>query len=316
MNDLTETRILGTSDAEIAEAGQRLAHGGLVAFPTETVYGLGADATDDKAVARIFTAKGRPSFNPLIAHVPDRKAAEALCELTDEAIHLADAFWPGALTLVLPLKEDSRISKLVTDGGQSLALRVPAGEIAQALLKSAGKPIAAPSANASGRVSPTTAEHVFAGLKGRIDLIVDGGPCSVGVESTIIGFDGGPTLLRAGGIPIEAIEACLGSPLRSPSPDAPLTAPGRLASHYAPAEKVRLNATNADPSEFHIGFGKISGHITLSNSGDLTEAAANLFAILHIADATGRPIAIAPIPETGLGRAINDRLRRAAAPRD
>ena len=315
MNDRLETRVLGTSPDEITKAGQRLAKGQLVAFPTETVYGLGADATNDTAVARIFAAKGRPSFNPLIAHVPDMKTAERLCDFTDAARRLADAFWPGALTLVLPLKPDSGISKLVTAGGPSLAIRIPAGDVATALLNAAGRPIAAPSANPSGRVSPTTAAHVLAGLNGRIDAVLDAGPCPVGVESTIIGFEDGPTLLRAGGIPAEAIEACLGTSLKTPAIDAPLTAPGQLASHYAPNAPLRLNAQSANDAEFMIGFGDVDGDVSLSANGDLVDAAANLFRLLHEADATGKPIAVAPIPETGLGRAINDRLRRAAAPR-
>lgn len=308
--------MLGTSDAEIAEAGQRLATGGLVAFPTETVYGLGADATNDLAVARIFEAKGRPSFNPLIAHVPNQETARQLCEFNDDARRLADAFWPGALTLVLPLKADAGISKLVTAGGNSLAVRVPESPTAQAILRAAGKPIAAPSANPSGRISATTADHVRAGLAGRIDAIVDDGPCPVGVESTIIGFENGPTLLRAGGIPSEAIESCLARPLKSPEVNAPVSAPGQLASHYAPKASVLLNAQNAQRNMFFIGFGDLEGDVTLSATGDLVEAASNLFRLLHIADASGKPIAVAPIPETGLGRAINDRLKRAAAPRD
>lgn len=316
MTKALETRVLGTDAADIAKAGQCLASGGLVAFPTETVYGLGADATDDTAVARIFAAKGRPSFNPLIAHVPDIETAETLCDFSPDAQRLAAAFWPGALTLVLPLKKSSPISRLVTAGGTSLALRVPANEIAVALLKAAGKPIAAPSANPSGRISPTTASHVLTGLKGVIDAIVDAGPCAVGVESTIIGFDGGPTLLRAGGIPTEAIEACLNRPLIAPGPDAPLTAPGQLASHYAPGATVRLNAFTARDGEYLIGFGAVTGDISLSPGADLTEAAARLFDALHRADASGKPIAVAPIPNTGLGRAINDRLHRAAAPRE
>ncbi len=316
MTKSINTRVLTTSPTDIALAGQQLAAGGLVAFPTETVYGLGADATNDTAVARIFAAKGRPSFNPLIVHVPDRETAERLCDFSPEATRLADAFWPGALTLVLPMKPDSPISKLVTAGGTTLALRIPASTTAIALLQAARTPIAAPSANPSGRVSPTTASHVLTGLKGRIDAIVDGGPCTVGLESTIIGCDSDPTLLRAGGIPSEIIEDCLQKSLKTPNSNAPLTAPGQLASHYAPRAKLRLNAPNAAEDEFFIGFGDVAGRVTLSTTADLIEAAANLFELLHIADATGLPVAVAPIPETGLGRAINDRLARAAAPRD
>ena len=315
MNETLKTRILGISPAEIAEAGQRLAAGELVAFPTETVYGLGADATNDHAVARIFAAKGRPSFNPLIAHVPDVETAKTLCQFNPDAALLAAAFWPGALTLVLPLLAEARISKLVTAGGTSLALRVPGSEIASALLTAAQTPIAAPSANLSGKISPTTADHVIQGLSGQINAIVDGGACQVGLESTIIGFEKGPTLLRAGGIPVEAIEDCLGQTLNHPEPTDTLSAPGQLASHYAPSAQVRLNATEALDDEFHIGFGAIKGTVSLSPSGDLTEAAARLFDTLHAADAHRRPLAVAPVPMSGLGRAINDRLMRAAAPR-
>lgn len=315
MNETVETRVLGTSDAEIAEAGQRLARGELVAFPTETVYGLGADATNDYAVARIFAAKGRPSFNPLIAHVADLEAAEALCDLSEDARRLASAFWPGALTLVLPLKTGAPISKLVTAGGKNLAVRVPSSPIATALLRAALSPIAAPSANPSGKISPTTAAHVLSGLSGRIEAVIDAGPCPVGLESTIVGFDEGPALLRAGGIPTEAIEACLGTKLQRHTETGTPTAPGQLASHYAPKGRVRLNATTPEEDEFHIGFGTIDGDISLSRNGDLQEAAAHLFEMLHIADATGCDICVAPVPDTGLGRAINDRLTRAAAPR-
>ncbi|SMX24663.1 L-threonylcarbamoyladenylate synthase [Boseongicola aestuarii] len=316
MNETVETRILGTSQAEIAEAGQRLADGELVAFPTETVYGLGADATNDLAVAGIFAAKGRPSFNPLIAHVADLRAAETLCDFNEDALRLAATFWPGALTLVLPLKPNTRVSKLVTAGGAHLALRVPSSPIATALLQAAKTPIAAPSANPSGKISPTTAAHVLNGLSGRIDAVIDAGPCPVGLESTIVGFDEGPVLLRAGGIPAEAIEACLGTKLRTHTEKGMPTAPGQLASHYAPKSRVRLNATKPEAEEFHIGFGPIDGDISLSRNGDLQEAAAHLFEALHIADATGRAICVAPVPNTGLGRAINDRLTRAAAPRN
>ncbi|MBT8414969.1 MAG: threonylcarbamoyl-AMP synthase, partial [Boseongicola sp.] len=307
MNETVETRVLGTSEAEIADAGQRLARGELVAFPTETVYGLGADATNDLAVARIFAAKKRPSFNPLIAHVPDLKAAETLCDFNEDARRLAAAFWPGALTLVLPLKPDAPISKLVTAGGANLAVRVPSSPIATALLRAANTPVAAPSANPSGQISPTTAAHVLSGLGGRIEAVIDAGRCAVGLESTIIGFHDAPILLRAGGIPAEKIEDCIGTQLHTHrTTDAP-TAPGQLASHYAPAGNVRLNVVDPEADEFHIGFGDVNGTINLSTSEDLQEAAANLFKALHIADATGRSIAVAPVPETGLGRAINDR---------
>ena len=310
-----ETKILSTSAADIANAADILRSGGLVAFPTETVYGLGADARNGAAVATIFEAKGRPTFNPLIAHVTGIEAVRALCEVPDAAEHLAAAFWPGALTLVLRLREGTKISPLVTAGGSYLAVRAPDGNVARSLLQAVGCPVAAPSANLSGRISPTTAEHVLSDLNGRIDAVIDGGPCPVGIESTIVGFDGAPRLLRAGGLPVEAIEACLGAMLeRGPATGAPV-APGQLASHYAPGAKVRLNATDAQGDEFLIGFGDVKGDATLSESGDLVEAAAKLFDILHRADAAGRPVAVAPVPETGLGLAINDRLKRAAAPR-
>ncbi len=309
------TVILGSDPTDIARAADMLRRGDLVAFPTETVYGLGADATNDQAVASIFAAKDRPSLNPLIAHVPDVAAVAALCDIPPQAAALASAFWPGALTLVLPLRANSGISQLVTAGGNLLAVRVPDAPIAQSILHAAGRPIAAPSANPSGRISPTSAEHVMAGLSGRIDAVIDGGPCPIGVESTIIGFADGPQLLRAGGVPAEAIEACLGETLApAPTTETPI-APGQLASHYAPGAAVRLNAVEADNEEFHIGFGEVEGKISLSSTGDMVEAAANLFRLLHQADQSGKPIAVTPIPNRGLGRAINDRLRRAAAPR-
>ena len=315
MQDKGKTEILGKSDAEIGKAGDLLADGGLVAFPTETVYGLGADATNDKAVAGIFAAKGRPSFNPLIVHVAALDDVERLAQVSDTARRLASAFWPGPLTLVLPLKDNSPISKLVTAGGSSLAIRVPSGDVVSRLLATSDRPIAAPSANPSGRISPTTAEHVLAGLSGQIDAVIDAGKCKVGVESTIVSLIGKPTLLRAGGLPEEALVDCLGEPLHRSKAGDTIEAPGQLASHYAPKARVRMDAETAATDEFYIGFGPVPGSISLSATGDLTEAAANLFATLHKADATGRPIAVAPIPEIGLGQAINDRLRRAAAPR-
>ncbi|MGI9391647.1 MAG: L-threonylcarbamoyladenylate synthase [Boseongicola sp.] len=310
-----ETKTLSTSATDIGIAAKIIRGGGIVAFPTETVYGLGADAFDDVAVARIFEAKGRPSFNPLIAHITGLEAASMLCEVPDEAERLAAAFWPGALTLVLRKRGGTGVSPLVTAGGPYIAIRAPDGDVARSLLREVGRPVAAPSANLSGRISPTTADHVLEGLSGRIDAVIDGGPCLVGVESTIVGFDVGPRLLRAGGLPVEAIEACLGTRLdRRPADGAPV-APGQLASHYAPGASVRLNATEASDHEFLIGFGEVSGSASLSESGDLTEAAAKLFHTLHLADRSGRSIAVAPIPSTGLGLAINDRLKRAASPR-
>lgn len=310
-------RIAATSDG-IAEAADLLRAAALVAIPTETVYGLAADARNDRAVAAIYAAKNRPAFNPLIVHLPDLAAVARLAVLTPEAERLAAAFWPGPLTLVLPLRPDAGLSPLVTAGLDTVAIRLPAHPVARALLTQAGIPVAAPSANPSGRVSPTRAEHVLAGLSGRIAAVLDGGPCAVGVESTIIALDGPPALLRPGGVAVEAIEAALGAPLLMPGDPSTPKAPGQLASHYAPEARVRLNATQAREGEVLVGFGPIAGHLTLSASGDLLEAAANLFHFLREADALAGPggaIAFTPVPETGLGRAINDRLRRAAAPR-
>lgn len=302
--------------AGLEKAAAILQRGGLVSFPTETVYGLGADARNNAAVAGIYEAKGRPSFNPLIVHVPDVSAAESYCVFNAAAQHLAQGFWPGALTLVLPLRADAGISKLVTAGLDTLAVRVPDHPVAAGLLRAFGGPVAAPSANPSGRVSPTAAAHVVAGLGGRIDAVVDGGDCAVGVESTIVSCVGEPALLRAGGIPVEALEACLGAPLKTlHDPSTPI-APGQLASHYAPQGKVRLNASGAGKGEVLLGFGPVEADLNLSVAGDLTEAAARLFACLHELDAMGaEQIAVSPIPDHGLGRAINDRLKRAAAPR-
>ena len=309
------TQKLTPSEADLARAATLLQGGDLVAFPTETVYGLGADARNGSAVARIYETKGRPSFNPLIAHVADVGAAQRYVMWSDTAEALARAFWPGPLTLVLPLRAGHGISGLVTAGLETLAVRVPAHGTAQALLRAFDGPLAAPSANPSGRISPTRAEHVMAGLGGRIAAVVDDGACSVGVESTIIGLDGTPTLLRPGGLSVEAIEEALGQSLARPQQGA-IAAPGMLSSHYAPGATVRLNVTEAQPGEEHLGFGPIAGTLSLSPTGDLAEAAANLFDHLHRLDQTGAPIAVAPIPDHGLGRAINDRLTRAAAPRD
>lgn len=302
----------------IDRAAGILRQGGLVAFPTETVYGLGGDARSDQAVARIFAAKGRPQFNPLIVHVPDLASAEKVAVFTATARDVAGAFWPGPLTLVLPLRVDSGVSHLVTADLPTVAIRVPAHPLAQLLLRAFGGPLAAPSANPSGRISPTRAEHVMEGLSGRIDAVLDGGPCAVGVESTILGLDGAPVLLRPGGIPVEALEAALGPVLRHEGDAARPTAPGQLASHYAPHAPLRMNATTAEAGEVLIGFGDVPGDLTLSSRSDLVEAAAALFQTLRDADRLAGPagrIAVAPVPETGLGRAINDRLRRAAAPR-
>ncbi|MDH3262767.1 MAG: L-threonylcarbamoyladenylate synthase [Paracoccaceae bacterium] len=311
------TLLIAPDDAGIARAAALLKAGELVAFPTETVYGLGADARDDRAVARIFEAKGRPRFNPLIVHVADLDPARRVAAFTPEAEALASAFWPGPLTLVLPLKPEAGISPLVTAGLDMVALRMPAHPLARALLAAFGGPLAGPSANPSGRVSPTRAEHVLDGLGGRIAAVLDGGPCAVGVESTIVGLDGAARLLRPGGLPAEAIEACLGRPLVAAGEAARPTSPGQLASHYAPEAPLRLNAGKTRPGEVLLGFGPgaAGARLNLSPAGDLVEAAANLFHYLRALDAEGKPIAVSPIPETGLGRAINDRLRRAAAPR-
>ncbi len=309
------TEILHPDAVGIARAAALLQQGGLVALPTETVYGLGADATNGTAVARIYAAKGRPSFNPLIVHVAKPEDARIYGQWTDLAEVLAAAFWPGPLTMVLPLGADHGLSSLVTAGLGSVALRAPAHPTARAVLRAFGGPVAAPSANPSGRISATMPAHVLAGLNGRIDAIMDDGPCDVGVESTIIGLTGEhPTLLRAGGLPVEAIEAAIGSPLRLTN-SADITAPGQLASHYAPAARVRLNAVRPQDGEVLLGFGQIDGTLNLSPTGNLVEAAARLFDCLHTLDAMKKPIAVAPVPENGLGRAINDRLRRAAAPR-
>lgn len=316
-----ETERLPADAAGIARAAELLRAGGLVAFPTETVYGLGGDARNDRAVAGIYAAKGRPQFNPLIVHVADLTMAERFAVFSDQARDIAQAFWPGPLTLVLPLRPEAGISDLVTAGLETVAIRLPAHPVARALLTAFGGPLAAPSANPSGKISPTRAEHVMDGLSGKIAGVVDGGACAVGVESTILSLDP-PRLLRPGGIPAEALEEALRQPLETGGDAAKPNAPGQLTSHYAPGAGVRLEATEARPGEVWIGFGPgtAGADLNLSASGDLVEAAANLFAVLRAADRLAQErgaslIAVAPIPEKGLGRAINDRLRRAAAPR-
>lgn len=317
MGDTTTQRLF-PDDEGIGRAAEILGRGGIVAFPTETVYGLGANARDGVAVAKIYQAKGRPAFNPLIVHLPTLAAVARLCIMNDTARQLAQAFWPGPLTLVLPLKADAEISRLVTAGLDTLAVRIPDGAVAQALLRAVNAPIAAPSANPSGRISATTADHVLAGLEGRIDAVLDAGPCEVGIESTIVDCTvTPPALLRAGGLPLEALSACLGGDLigASEDPIAPKS-PGQLTSHYAPRGTLRLNVKLAEADEVMLGFAEIEGDLTLSASGDLTEAAASLFERLHQLDARGaKRIAVAPIPRHGLGLAINDRLERAAADR-
>ena len=305
---MVETRILPFGPEAIAEAARLILAGQPVAVPTETVYGLAADATNAEAVARIYEAKGRPSFNPLIVHVPDLEAARRIGEFNEAALALATEHWPGPLTLVVPLRADAGIASLVTAGLETIALRVPAHPAMQALLGEAGRPLAAPSANASGSISPTRAEHVLKSLAGRVALIIDDGATERGLESTIVAAtDGQLRLLRRG--PIEVLGAVEASGDR-------IEAPGRLASHYAPSKQLRLNAILTDPQEFLIGFGEAGGDASLSETGDLTEAAARLFDLLHLADASDKPrIAVAPVPAEGLGAAINDRLLRAAAPR-
>ncbi len=304
---MTITKVLQASDAAVAEATAVILAGQPVAVPTETVYGLAADATEGAAVARIYEAKGRPRFNPLIVHVRDLAEAEAIGEFSDEARALAQAHWPGPLTFVVPLKPGASIASLVTAGLPSIGIRVPAHPVMQALLRLVGRPLAAPSANASGSISPTRAEHVLASLGGRIPLILDGGPCERGIESTIVAATGGPLrLLRPGPIMIDA----------GPSESGAIEAPGQLASHYAPSKPLRLDAAEATEDEYLIGFGSVPGDDSLSPAGDIVQAAARLFDLLHRADASDKPrIAVAPIPRAGLGAAINDRLGRAAVKR-
>lgn len=310
------TLTLNADPAGVAQAADLLRQGLLVAFPTETVYGLGGDARNGEAVASIYAAKGRPSFNPLIAHVASIEAAQRFVTWSDQAEALAAAFWPGPLTLVLPLRPDHGISSLVTAGLDTLAVRVPAHPAARALLSAFDGPVAAPSANPSGQISPTTAAHVLSGLNGRIAAVLDDGPCGVGLESTIAGLAGKPALLRPGGVALEQIEAVLDTQLHHHQSGDALNAPGQLQSHYAPDAPVRLNASTAQGDEVLLGFGPVDCDLNLSAKGDLAEAAANLFAALHSLNDTGRPIAVTPIPIHGLGAAINDRLRRAAAPRN
>jgi L-threonylcarbamoyladenylate synthase len=316
---LSNQIVVPADPPQIARAAQILHDGGLVAFPTETVYGLGADATNDSAVAGIFEAKGRPRFNPLIVHVWDIGRARMLVEFTPLAIALAKRFWPGPLTLVLPRKPDCPLSLLVSAGLGTVALRVPAHPVAQHLLAETDLPLAAPSANRSGHVSATTAAHVADDLGERVQLVIDGGATPHGIESTVIGFDGEHTiLLRPGAIGREEVEAIVG-PLDTP-PSRSIVSPGQLASHYAPRATLRLDASDVQAGEALLAFGPdVPDAVVvrnLSSAGNLTEAAANLFAMLRELDAGAERIAVMPIPERGLGEAINDRLRRAAAPRD
>lgn len=315
--------IVAPDAASIARAATLLREGGLVAFPTETVYGLGGDATNERAVAAIFEAKGRPQFNPLISHVLGAAEAKPFVEWNDTADKLATRFWPGPLTFVLPRAKGSTISLLAAAGLDTVAIRAPSHPVAQALIRAAGRPIAAPSANRSGAVSPTRAEHVAESLGDKVGLILDGGPCLVGVESTVLDLSGNrATLLRPGGATREAIEEVIGPIAVShalPTGDAPRSSPGQLASHYAPSRPVRLGATSVGADEGLLAFGPtpLPGAMLTSNlspTGNLAEAAANLFAQMRALDRPGiGRIAVMPIPETGLGLAINDRLRRAAA---
>lgn len=304
--------------SELEQAASLLRAGRLVAFPTETVYGLGCDAANPEAVARVFAAKGRPAFNPLIAHVRDIAAAEAEAILRPPALRLAEAFWPGPLTLVSKRRAEARVCELACAGLETVALRAPAFPMAQALLAAFGGPIAAPSANRSGHVSATSAAHVREDLGVSVDLVLDGGAAPIGLESTIVAFadDGRALLLRSGAIARAEIEALIG-PLEAPVAGA-IEAPGMLASHYAPRARLRLDAERAEVGEVYLGFGpEHPGAATLSGRGDLVEAAANLYASLRALDASGAAaIAVAPIPHEGLGQAINDRLCRAAAPRE
>ncbi len=329
MNVGLTTAILPANETAVAEAARCLRDGGLVAFPTETVYGLGADATNAAAIARLYEAKGRPAFNPLIAHVCDLEAAQRIARFDAQAILLAKAFWPGPLTLVLQRAAGCPVADLATAGLDTIAVRVPAHPVARQILRAFGGPVVAPSANLSGHVSPTTAAHVQNDLEGRIGLIVDGGAVEVGVESTIVGCFDIPMLLRPGGVPRGEIERVLGRMLAQPpddpdsNSDQPL-APGMLASHYAPRTPVRLNAERLEAGEALLAFGPnaiygtgAAAVMNLSARGDLNEAAANLFGYLRSLDAQGaRAIAVMPVPHHGLGEAINDRLRRAAVGRE
>lgn len=315
MNETTSVR--PASPESISEGADLIRAGKLVAFPTETVYGLGANALDDRAVASIFEAKGRPQFNPLIAHIPDFSWAAGFAEVTETASRLARKFWPGPMTLVMKRRPDCPVSYLVSAGLDTVAVRLPGHATARALIEKAGVPVAAPSANISGTVSPTTAEHVHQGLAGRVSLIIDGGPCAVGVESTVLDVTGEvPVLLRAGGLTVEDIRGVTGDVLfPEKDPELPRS-PGQLSSHYAPSLPVRLNASEAREGEALLGFGPAGKAVlNLSPSGDLKEAAANLFAFMRALDKKEfSGIAVMPVPTAGLGLAINDRLKRAAYP--
>jgi L-threonylcarbamoyladenylate synthase len=315
------TRVMRADTAAISAAARCLSAGGLMAFPTETVYGLGADAANGDAVARLYAAKGRPVFNPLIAHAADAESARRLGIFNADAERLAAAFWPGPLTLVLPKRPDCPVADLALAGLDTVAVRVPASPIAHALLQAFGGPVVAPSANRSGHVSPTSAAHVLNDLRGRIDMVIDGGPCTVGLESTIVTCLKEPTLLRPGGLARDQIEQVLGHPLQLPPAQDTPVAPGMLRSHYAPKTRLRLDAEAPRDGEALLAFGPGAPEtdapaLNLSPRGDLVEAAANLFSHLRALDAAGtHAIAVMPVPREGLGEAINDRLQRAAAPK-
>lgn len=316
-------RIVPANAEWIAEAAHMIRSGALVAFPTETVYGLGADATNGEAVARVFAAKGRPTFNPLIVHVAGIEQALMIGSFSVTARRLTEAFWPGPLTLVVPKLETANVSDLVSAGLPTVAIRAPDHPVARELLKEAHRPIAAPSANRSGHVSATRAEHVSADLGDSATLILNGGPTAHGLESTVLSLVGGtPVMLRPGAVPLDAIEQVIGEKIvRASESGIYLSSPGQLRSHYAPRNKLRLNARTWAPDEAVLAFGDVApgacrASINLSPSGDLIEAAANLFAALRMLDASGaETIAVTPIPTNGIGEAINDRLERAAAPR-
>lgn len=306
------TETLAADKGGIGHAAEILRAGGLIAVPTETVYGLAARADSDIAVAKIYEAKGRPSFNPLIVHVPSKRAASTIAEFSPQADALADAHWPGPLTLVLPRRRDARLAAAVTAGLETVALRVPNHPVMREILALVDFPLAAPSANRSGYISPTSAQHVLSSLDGRIDGVIDGGICSAGLESTIVAVrgDGSTQVLRPG--PIELTSGTGGTAAKGM-----IEAPGQLASHYAPGKPLRLDVNRAESDEFFIGYGEVSGDCSLSSSGSLEEAASRLYGCLHLGAASQkRRIAVAPVPEKGIGRAINDRLRRAATPPD
>jgi L-threonylcarbamoyladenylate synthase len=313
-NPLGKGQVRPADALAIAEAAERLQAGDIVAIPTETVYGLAADASNAGAVAKIYAAKGRPDFNPLIVHVPDGDTARTIARFDETAMRLADAFWPGPLTLVLPLRDGAKIAGAVTAGLPTIAIRCPAHPVMRSVLLASGLNVAAPSANRSGGISPTRAAHVAASLGDAVPLVLDAGPCRAGLESTIVAVRAdGWDVLRPGPVTAAEIEAVLGVPPLA-SAEKGIEAPGQLASHYAPSKPVRLNALTADTGEWHIGFGEVAGDENLAPSGNLAEAAAKLFDALHRADASDRAtISVAPIPHQGIGEAINDRLQRAAA---